>query len=112
MGVVLLVAGVLFLCFGFARVFVLFVFLFWVLVYFCWVFFLWSLFLLRSVLLSLFVFLLGFLFVAVVVEPLEVVGVVVVAGGDVVALATLAVALGGVVGGLAFAAGAARYLLA
>ena len=102
----------LFLCFGFARVFVLFVFLFWVLVYFCWVFFLWSLFLLRSVLLSLFVFLLGFLFVAVVVEPLEVVGVVVVAGGDVVALATLAVALGGVVGGLAFAAGAARYLLA
>lgn len=102
----------LFLCFGFARVFVLFVFLFWVLVYFCWVFFLWSLFLLRSVLLSLFVFLLGFLFVTMVVEPLEVVGVVVVSGGDVVAFGALTVALGGVVGGLAFAAGAARYLLA
>jgi hypothetical protein len=70
------------------------------------------LFLLRSVLLSLFVFLLGFLFVAVVVEPLEVVGVVVVAGGDVVAFGALTVALGVVVGGLAFAVGAPRYLLA
>lgn len=81
-------------------------FCFAVLVYFCWVFFLWSLFLLCFVLLALFVFLLGFLFVAVVVEPLEVVGVVVVAGGDVVALCADAVALGVVVGGLAFAAGA------
>ncbi|MDU7239813.1 hypothetical protein [Actinomyces sp.] len=103
----------LFLCFGFARVCLFrLCFCFAVLVYFCWVFFLWSLFLLRSVLLSLFVFLLGFLFVAVVVEPLEVVGVVVVSGGDVVAFVALAVALGVVVGGLAFSAGAPRYLLA
>lgn len=87
-------------------------FCFAVLVYFCWVFFLWSLFLLRSVLLARFVFLLGFLFVAVMVEPLEVVGVVVVSGGDVVALCALAVALGCVVGGLAFAVGALCYLLA
>ena len=103
----------LFLCFGFARACLFCAcFCFAVLVYFCWVFFLWSLFLLRSVLLSRLVFLLGFLFVAVVVEPLEVVGVVVVAGGDVVALCADAVALGVVVGGLAFSAGAPRYLLA
>ena len=100
---------VLVLC---ARVCFGLLFLFWVLVYFCWVFFLWSLFLLCFVLLALFVFLLGFLFVAVVVEPLEVVGVVVVSGGDVVALCALAVALGVVVGGLAFAVGALFYLLA